>query len=134
MIAQTFMSIFTTFTHANIRLPAWLDKAISYVLVSPNMHKVHHHWKQPYTDTNYGTAFSIWDRIFGTYSNLEPEKIQYGLDYYYDNAQDENFVELMKSPFADFDNFRPGTEQGASDIPINPSGQANGAVDMPTGS
>ncbi len=101
MIAQTMMSIFTMFTHANISLPRWLDKGISYVLVSPNMHKVHHHWKQPFTDSNYGTAFSIWDRIFGTYRELEPSEIKYGLDRYYDNERDEDFKTLLQSPFKD---------------------------------
>ncbi len=101
MIAQTMMSMFTMFTHANIQLPKWLDKGMSYVLVSPNMHKVHHHWKQPYTDSNYGTAFSIWDRIFGTYRELDPSQIKYGLDRYYDNEKDEEFKTLLKSPFKD---------------------------------
>ena len=59
MIYQTLVVISTAFTHANISLPPKLDKALSYILVSPNMHKVHHHWKQPYTDSNYGAVFSI---------------------------------------------------------------------------
>ncbi len=101
MIGQTFMSIFTMFTHANIRLPKGLDKALTYVFISPNMHKVHHHWKQPYTDSNYGTALSIWDRLFGTYRELDPAEIRYGLDRYYDNAKDEEFGTLLKSPFED---------------------------------
>ncbi len=99
MIYQTFLTVFTAFTHANISLPLWLDKGLSYVLVSPNMHKVHHHWKQPYTDTNYGAVFAIWDRLLGTYSELAPKDIRYGLDRYYPNEQDENMVALMKRPF-----------------------------------
>lgn len=101
MIGQTFMSIFTMFTHANISLPGGVDKALSYLFISPNMHKVHHHWKQPYTDSNYGTALSIWDRLLGTYRELDPSEIRYGLDRYYDNARDEEFYTLMKSPFED---------------------------------
>jgi sterol desaturase/sphingolipid hydroxylase (fatty acid hydroxylase superfamily) len=89
------------FTHANIKLPAKLDKAISYLFISPNMHKVHHHWKQPYTDSNYGTALSIWDRMFGTYRELDPSIIIYGLDRYYDNERDEEIGTLLKSPFRD---------------------------------
>lgn len=57
MIYQTLVIIATAFTHANISLPKNLDKALSFVLISPNMHKVHHHWKQPYTDSNYGAVF-----------------------------------------------------------------------------
>ena len=100
MIAQTLNSMFTMFTHANISLPPWLDKAISYVFVSPNMHKVHHHWKQPYTDSNYGTTFSIWDRLFGTYRQLAPHQLKYGLDRYYPNEADENVASLLGSPFS----------------------------------
>jgi sterol desaturase/sphingolipid hydroxylase (fatty acid hydroxylase superfamily) len=101
MIAQTLFVLFTQFTHANIRLPGKLDKMISYILVSPNMHKVHHHWQQPYTDSNYGLALSIWDRLFGTYQQLDPSQIRYGLDRYYPNDEDENLGMLMKRPFAD---------------------------------
>ena len=63
------------------------------------MHKVHHHWKQPYTDSNYGAVFSIWDRLFGTYTTLHPSKIKYGLDRYYPNEKDEDFLNLLKDPF-----------------------------------
>ncbi len=99
MIYQTLVVVTTAFTHANISLPAWLDKTLSYILVSPNMHKVHHHWKQPYTDSNYGAVFSIWDRIFRTFTTLHPSKIKYGLDRYYPNEKDEDFLSLMKDPF-----------------------------------
>src|SRR3990170_2997058 len=68
MIFQTVAVLFTAFTHANISLPKWIDKTMSVVFVSPNMHKVHHHWQQPYTDSNYGLIFSLWDRMFGTFT------------------------------------------------------------------
>ena len=99
MIFQTILILATAFTHANISLPKWLDKSLSYVIISPNMHKVHHHWKQPYTDSNYGAVLSIWDRLLGTYTELEVSKIRYGLDRYYPNEKDEDFVALLKSPF-----------------------------------
>lgn len=99
MIYQTLVVFFTTFTHANIKLPAKIDKLLSYVLISPNMHKVHHHWKQPYTDTNYGAVFSIWDRALGTFTSLPPGDIKYGLDKHYPNEKDEDFISLMKRPF-----------------------------------
>lgn len=99
MIFQTLLILATAFTHANISLPKWLDKAVSYILISPNMHKVHHHWKQPFTDSNYGAILSIWDRLLGTFKRLDPTQIRYGLDRYYPNEKDEDFVRLMKSPF-----------------------------------
>ncbi len=99
MIFQTILVIAVAFTHANINLPKWLDNVLSYVLVSPNMHKVHHHWKQPYTDSNYGAVLSIWDRLLGTFMQLDHKEIRYGLDRYYDNEKDEDFMLLMKKPF-----------------------------------
>ena len=99
MIFQTILIIFVGFTHANINLPRRLDTALSWVFVSPNMHKVHHHWQQPYTDTNYGAVLAVWDRLFGTYKQLDPSQIRYGLDRYYPNEQDENFMMLLRKPF-----------------------------------
>jgi sterol desaturase/sphingolipid hydroxylase (fatty acid hydroxylase superfamily) len=103
MIFQTLLVLSTQFTHANIRLPNWLDRPLSYFIVSPNMHKVHHHWQQPYTDSNYGAVLSIWDRMLGTYQHLDHSKIKYGLDRYYPNDGDENFSLLMRKPFGKLD-------------------------------
>ena len=100
MIFQTILVFSTAFTHANISLPKWLDSSLSYFFVSPNMHKVHHHWKQPYTDSNYGAILSIWDRLLGTFKVLAPSSIRYGLDRYYPNERDEDFGQLLKSPFS----------------------------------
>ncbi len=103
MIFQTLLVLSTQFTHANISLPKWIDRSLSWVLVSPNMHKVHHHFKQPYTDSNYGAVFSVWDRLLGTFMKLDPGKIVYGLDRYYPSAKDEDFKTLVTFPFkADF--------------------------------
>ena len=103
MIFQTLLVIATQITHANISLPKWLDTAATYIFVSPNMHKVHHHWKQPYTDSNYGGILSIWDRLLGTFMKLEPKDIRYGLDRYYPNDKDEDFATLIKKPFKKLD-------------------------------
>ena len=99
MIYQTITVLFVAFTHANIRLPRLIDSAMSWIFVSPNMHKVHHHWQQPYTDSNYGAVLSVWDRLFGTYRHLDPQQLRYGLDRYYPNEHDENFLQLLKRPF-----------------------------------
>ena len=103
MIFQTLLVLSAAFTHANIRMPRWIDVPLSYVFVSPNMHKVHHHWQQPYTDSNYGAVLSIWDRLFGTFKSLEAKDIRYGLDRYYPNEKDEDFMTLMRKPFQKLD-------------------------------
>ncbi|KPU84817.1 fatty acid hydroxylase [Marinosulfonomonas sp. PRT-SC04] len=55
------------FNHANIKLPLWLDSIVRLVLVTPDMHRVHHSDLRSEHDSNYGFSLSIWDRIFGTY-------------------------------------------------------------------
>ncbi len=71
---------FTYWTHANVRLPAKLERALGYVIVTPHMHKVHHHHTLPHTDTNFGNMLSIWDRLFGTYGEIDEEHLVYGVD------------------------------------------------------
>ena len=91
-------AIFTHFNHANIRVPIWLDKPISWIFVSPNMHKAHHHYQRPLTDKNYSNIFSLWDRLFGTYVYKDPATLKYGLDVLEDST-DENLNCQFKIPF-----------------------------------
>ena len=95
---RTITVLFTYFNHANIRLPLWLDKALSYFIVSPNMHKFHHHYQLPWTDSNYGNIFSFWDRIFGTFVYENPEDIRYGVDIA-DHTSDEDVLVQLGIPF-----------------------------------
>lgn len=99
MLYQSLSLLATQFTHANIRLPRKVDRALSWVLVSPDMHKVHHHYVLPYTDSNYGNIFSIWDRLFGTYMELDRETIVYGVDTFPDREENASVAGLLKQPF-----------------------------------
>ncbi|HRE79305.1 MAG TPA: sterol desaturase family protein [Flavobacterium sp.] len=96
---QSLSVVFSQFNHANIPLPKKLDKLLSYFIISPDMHKVHHHYKLPYTDSNYGNIFSVWDRIFGTYSYLERDKIVYGVDTHMKPEENNELMNLLKIPF-----------------------------------
>nr|WP_294773638.1 sterol desaturase family protein [uncultured Flavobacterium sp.] len=96
---QTLSVVATQFTHANIALPKKIDKAMSYVLVSPDMHKVHHHYVLPYTDSNYGNIFSVWDRLFGTFQVLDREQIVYGVDTHMKPEEHNNLKNLLSIPF-----------------------------------
>ncbi|MEO1033994.1 MAG: sterol desaturase family protein [Pseudomonadota bacterium] len=55
------------FNHANVRLPAWFDRSLRLVIVTPDMHRVHHSAVPTETNSNYGFSLSWWDRLFGTY-------------------------------------------------------------------
>ena len=89
---------FAYFTHANFRLPKAVDRALGYVLVTPDMHKFHHHFERPWTDTNFGNIFSFWDRMFGTLTYDNVEKVQYGLDVV-EQGRDEDIVYQFILPF-----------------------------------
>ncbi|MBV8254790.1 MAG: sterol desaturase family protein [Chitinophaga sp.] len=90
MLYQTVSVFMSQFTHANIKIPAWIDDTMSWVLVSPDMHKVHHSTFQPETDSNYANIFSLWDRIFGTFVKVkDTTALHYGLDEYQESRYDQ---------------------------------------------
>ena len=96
---QTLSVVATQFNHANIILPKKLDNFLSYFIVSPDMHKVHHHYVLPYTDSNYGNIFSVWDRLFGTFKTLDREKIVYGIDTHMKPEENNKLSNLLIIPF-----------------------------------
>lgn len=96
---QTLSVVLTQFNHANVKVPTWLDKALRLVFCTPDMHRVHHHYRQPYSDSNYGNIFSFWDRIFGTYVEVDNSKLIYGVDTYMDENVTNDVIELLKIPF-----------------------------------
>ena len=99
MLYQSMSLIATQFTHGNIKLPKPVDKILSYFLVSPDMHKIHHHYMLPYTDSNYGNIFSVWDRLLGTYMYLDREQLVYGVDVFPDEIENGRVGSLLKQPF-----------------------------------
>ena len=60
------------FNHGNIRLPAIVDRYLRLIVVTPDMHRVHHSVVIRETNSNFGFNLSWWDRIFGTYRR-QPE-------------------------------------------------------------
>ena len=96
---QSLSVVFSQFNHANIPLPKSFDKFLSYFIISPDMHKVHHHYKLPFTDSNYGNIFSVWDRLFGTYKYLDREQIIYCVDTHMKPNENNQLANLLKIPF-----------------------------------
>jgi sterol desaturase/sphingolipid hydroxylase (fatty acid hydroxylase superfamily) len=93
-------SVISLAAHANLRLPDRLDRALRWILITPNMHCLHHSAYQPETDSNYGQVFSVWDRLFGTYSAAPRggyDSIQFGLEEVQD-ARAASFWWQLRSP------------------------------------
>ncbi len=99
MIYLTLSTINAQIEHANIRIPSGLDRLLQRVIVTPNMHKVHHSRFQLETDSNFSNIFSFWDRLFGTYRGSKDYRaIRYGLDYH-EPGRHFTFWELLRLPF-----------------------------------
>jgi sterol desaturase/sphingolipid hydroxylase (fatty acid hydroxylase superfamily) len=67
LVFEIILNGLAMFNHANLRLPLWLDRWLRLLVVTPDMHRVHHSIDRRETDSNYGFNLSVWDRIFGTY-------------------------------------------------------------------
>ena len=100
LILRQIIQVFTTlFAHINYELPNRIDSLLGLVFITPNLHHVHHHYQQPYTDSNYGDVLSIWDRLFGTFKKLNSKELVYGLDTCMEKKENSNFKSLFKIPF-----------------------------------
>lgn len=102
MLRQIIQAFTTLFAHMNYRLPDKLDAVISLVFITPNLHQVHHHYKQPFTDCNYGDVFSVWDRLFGTLKRLPADKLVFGVDTYMQKKEIGSFAALVRLPFGKY--------------------------------
>ena len=100
MLYQSLSVLAAHITHANINMPEKVDTVLSYIFVTPLMHKVHHHYQQPLSDTNYGNIFSIWDRVFGTFAKVDDsQSLVYGIDTHMDKNENSSLGNLFAIPF-----------------------------------
>lgn len=100
MLYQSLSVLFAHLEHVNCSPFGKWDKTISYILVTPNMHKVHHHYTKPWTDTNYGNIFSIWDRLFGTFQYVEDlNEVKFGIDTHMKPEENDALGNLLAIPF-----------------------------------
>lgn len=84
------------FHHSNLKLPAGLERALSWLVVTPSIHWVHHHAVRADTDSNYATVLSVWDRLFGSRSPTpRTPTMPIGLE----GAREPGFAALLLSPF-----------------------------------
>ncbi len=67
LIFEALLNVTAMFNHSNIALPNRLDKVLRALIVTPDMHRIHHSIERIETDSNFGFCFSVWDRLMGTY-------------------------------------------------------------------
>jgi sterol desaturase/sphingolipid hydroxylase (fatty acid hydroxylase superfamily) len=84
--------------HSNIKFPEWLERYGRLIISTPGWHKIHHSDEQQFTDSHYGDVFTFWDRIFGTWHNVKPDEINYGIEGFKDE-KDNTVKNQLLMPF-----------------------------------
>jgi sterol desaturase/sphingolipid hydroxylase (fatty acid hydroxylase superfamily) len=109
VVFEVLLNATSLFNHANLRLPASLDRVLRWLVVTPDMHRVHHSVYRPETDSNYGFNLPWWDRLFGTY-RAQPrdghEAMRIGLEEFR-SPREQTLRLLLIQPFG-------GSRQNAS--------------------
>ncbi|WP_295879981.1 sterol desaturase family protein [uncultured Thiohalocapsa sp.] len=98
VLYKTVMVLVILFHHSNLDVPARLDARLRRIIVPPSMHRVHHSAVRAETDSNYGTVFSLWDRLFRSFRlRDDPEAIRFGIGAY-DEAAWQRPLRLLRLP------------------------------------
>ena len=97
LVFETLVLIASAFHHSNIRLPTALEKTLSFAIVTPGIHWVHHHPEGRDLNANYATVLSVWDRLFFSRSpTVRTPSMPIGLPC----DPDRRFLGLLLAPFA----------------------------------
>ncbi|MFO7667717.1 MAG: sterol desaturase family protein [Desulfobacterales bacterium] len=87
------------FHHSSLKVPKWFESAFWILFVPPSMHRIHHSVIIKERNTNYGTIFSVWDRIMGTLlATVNQDRIRIGIGAY-PRPENLNFFQLLLMPF-----------------------------------
>lgn len=104
LIFEIVLNLTSMFNHSNIRIPRPVDGALRLIVVTPDMHRVHHSVIRDETDSNFGFNLPWWDRLFGTY-RAEPhgghERMAIGIPSFRDPRQCVSFTGILSLPFLD---------------------------------
>jgi sterol desaturase/sphingolipid hydroxylase (fatty acid hydroxylase superfamily) len=103
VIFEVLLNATSMFNHSNVRMPTWLDRALRLVVVTPDMHRVHHSVIHRETDSNFGFNLPWWDYLLGTY-RAQPQEghegMTIGLTEYRDEQQTERLHQMLLLPWA----------------------------------
>jgi len=101
LLFEVLLNGMAMFNHSNLRLPLWLDALLRRLLVTPDMHRVHHSVLVHETNSNYGFNLALWDRLFGSYV-AQPESghdaMRIGLNEY-QSGNPDTLKDLLLIPF-----------------------------------
>ena len=98
LVFEVILSSMAIFNHSNLYIHPRIEKVLRYFVVTPQMHIIHHSEEQYESDSNYGFNLSIWDRLFGTYTDKWKSLGVIGQRMFQRDA-DQKFLHLLKQPF-----------------------------------
>jgi sterol desaturase/sphingolipid hydroxylase (fatty acid hydroxylase superfamily) len=103
LIFEVLLNATSMFNHSNVRMPLWFDRVLRWLVVTPDMHRVHHSWHRRETNSNFGFNHPWWDRLMGTYRDQPVdghEGMTIGLHEFRDERQTERLHRMLLLPAA----------------------------------
>lgn len=102
VVFEVLLNVASMFNHGNVRIPLAIEPALRWLLVTPDMHRVHHSIERDETNSNFGFNLSLWDRFFGTY-RAQPRAghlgMTIGIPEFRDPAQCDTLTGMLAIPF-----------------------------------
>ena len=102
---EVLLNATSMFNHSNVRMPIWLDRVLRWIVVTPDMHRVHHSIVACETNSNFGFNLPWWDRLFGTYRDQPAaghETMTIGIEQFRDPTE-QRLDRMLTQPFRDED-------------------------------
>ena len=99
LVFEVVLNVTAMFNHANAALPAWLEPWARRVLVTPDMHRIHHSVIEAERNSNYGFCLSLWDRLLGTYTPGLTHELDIGLEAWRDRRVVATLPGVLSMPF-----------------------------------
>jgi sterol desaturase/sphingolipid hydroxylase (fatty acid hydroxylase superfamily) len=102
---EVLLNATSMFNHGNVRIPIWLDRVLRWIVVTPDMHRVHHSIVARETNSNFGFNLPWWDRMFGTYRDQPAaghESMTIGIEQFRDPAE-QRLDRMLTQPFRNED-------------------------------
>ena len=114
VIFEIVFGLLNQLEHSNLRIPEPFETWLRWVVVTPDMHRIHHSQLAEHTNSNYSTIFSWWDRLFGTYRfGASQQALTLGLPEYARTA-DVTFGKVLSMPFGPPCAFGPTSSRSAA--------------------
>lgn len=102
LLFEVVLNAMAMFSHSNVRIPGALDRALRWLIVTPDMHRIHHSIQRSETDSNFGFNLALWDRLLGTYRSqpaASHEAMVIGIEQFRDRARCATLSGALMLPF-----------------------------------